>query len=50
MWAQYPVLTAKQLRMAHSSNNIGAFKTIQDALQFYPTADELGIIGETDDN
>ena len=49
-WAQYPVLTAKQQRMAHSSNNVGAFKTIQDALQFYPTADELGIIGETDDN
>lgn len=49
-WAQYPVLTAKQQRMANSWNEAGAFKTVQDALQFYPTEDDLGIFGGEDDN
>ena len=49
-WLQYPALTAKQQRMANSWDKAGAFKTTQDALQFYPTADGLGIIGEADDN
>ncbi|MBQ7922114.1 MAG: hypothetical protein IJ325_06005 [Clostridia bacterium] len=49
-WAQYPVLTAKQQRMANSWNEAGAFKTIQDALQFYPKDDDLRMIGSDDDN
>ena len=49
-WAQYPTLTAKQQRMANSWNEAGAFKTIQDALQFYPTEDELQVIGADDTN
>ncbi len=49
-WAQYPALTAKQQRMANSWNEAGAFKTIQDALQFYPKDGDLRIIGgESDD-
>jgi len=43
-WLQYPALTAKQQRMANSWNEAGAFKTIQDALQFYPTEEDLEII------
>ena len=35
-WLQYPVVTAKEMRMSASGNNAGAFRTIQDALQFYP--------------
>ena len=49
-WAQYPALTAKQQRMANSWNEAGAFKTIQDALQFYPKDDDLRMIGSDDDN
>ena len=49
-WAQYPALTAKQQRMANSWNEAGAFKTIQDALQFYPKDDALRMIGSDDDN
>ncbi len=48
-WVQYPVLTAKGQRIANSWNEAGAFKTVQDALQFYPTEDELEVIG-ADDN
>jgi len=44
-WVQYPALTAKQQRMANSWNEAGAFKTIQDALQFYPKDDDLRMIG-----
>lgn len=35
-WAQYPVLTAKEQRIISSWTESGAFKTIQDALQFRP--------------
>ncbi len=49
-WLQYPALTAKQQRMAHSWNEAGAFKTIQDAMQFYPTEDDLEVFGGGDDN
>ena len=38
-------LTAKQQRMANSWSEAGAFKTIQDALQFYPKDDDLRMIG-----
>ena len=47
-WAQYPACTAKQQRIAHSWTEAGAFKTVQDALQFYPTEDDLGIFGSDD--
>lgn len=49
-WVQYPALTAKQQRMMNSWNDAGAFKTVQDALQFYPTEDDLGIFGGDDNN
>lgn len=35
-WLQYPVVTAKEMRMSVGVNNAGAFRTIQDALQVYP--------------
>ena len=44
-WLQYPALTAKQQRMANSWNEAGAFKTIQDALQFYPIEEDVDIFG-----
>ena len=49
-WAQYPALTAKQQRMANSWNEAGAFKTIQDALQFYPTDEDVGVINASGEN
>ena len=36
-WMQYPVMTAMEKRMTNIWNDAGAFKTIQDALQFLPT-------------
>lgn len=36
-WMQYPVMTAMEKRMTNSWIDAGAFKTIQDALQFRPT-------------
>lgn len=36
-WLQYPAMTAKEKRMTYGWNDAGAFMTIQDALQFYPT-------------
>ena len=35
-WLQYPVLTAKEKRKLDNLANMEPFKTIQDALQFYP--------------
>ncbi|MBE6540882.1 MAG: hypothetical protein E7672_00320 [Ruminococcaceae bacterium] len=35
-WMQYPAMTAKEKRMSNGWNDAGAFKTIQDALQFFP--------------
>ncbi|MBE6935974.1 MAG: hypothetical protein E7458_05665 [Ruminococcaceae bacterium] len=37
---QYPVLTAKGMRMRNGWRDAGAFLTVQDALQFYPNAAE----------
>lgn len=34
--AQYPVLTAKESRMTRSGTVNGVFRTVQDALQFFP--------------
>lgn len=42
-WMQYPVLTAKEQRIANSFNTAGAFDTVQDALQFYPTEDSVDV-------
>ncbi len=36
-WLQYPAMTAMENRMTNGQNNAGGFKTIPDALQFYPT-------------
>ena len=49
-WAQYPARTAKQHRMTVGLNVTGAFKTVQDALQFHPTEDNLRILGEDHKN
>lgn len=40
-WRQYPVLTAKQHRIANSWNEAGAFFTVQGAIQFSPTEGEI---------
>lgn len=39
-WLQYPALTAKEKRMQNNFAHMGVFKTVQDALQFYPN-DEI---------
>ena len=36
-WMQYPAVTAMEMRMRNGWNDAGAFKTVQDALQFYST-------------
>ncbi len=42
-WFQYPVQTAIDRRMAGAFNQNGAFLTVQDALQFYPTEEEINL-------
>jgi len=42
---QYPVLTAVEKRMTNSWNDAGAFFTVQDALQFYPTEGGAELLG-----
>ena len=49
-WLQYPALTAKQNRMASSWNISGVFKLVQDALQFYPTEEDVGVINASGEN
>ena len=49
-WMQYPVLTAKQNRMTNTWSDADAFKTIQDALQFYPSEEDVGVIGASGEN
>lgn len=44
-WFQYPVVTAMENRMQNSWSDAGAFKTVQDALQFYPTSEGVEMIG-----
>lgn len=41
-WLQYPAITAKQKHTTSGVGSTNVFKTIQDALQFFPNADELG--------
>lgn len=43
-WLQYPAVTAMEKRMANSWNDTGAFMTVQDALQFYPTNEGVEMI------
>ena len=43
-WLQYPAVTAMEKRMTSWQNNAGAFRTVQDALQFYPTEEDIELI------
>ena len=43
-WFQSPAVSAMENRMQNSWNRAGAFKTVQDALQFYPTDKSVEII------
>lgn len=43
-WIQYPAMTAMEKRMTNRRNNAGVFKTVQNALQFYPTSEGVEII------
>lgn len=43
-WLQYPAMTAMEKRMTNSGNDAGAFMTVQDALQFYPTNEGVEMI------
>ena len=45
-WFQYPVHTAIDRRMAGAFNQDGAFLTVQDALQFYPTEEGADLLFE----
>lgn len=44
-WLQYPVMTAMEQRIANSWSKAGAFFTVQDALQFYPTEEGAQRLG-----
>ena len=48
-WLQYPAITAKQKHMISGVSSTYVFKTIQDALQFYPNAEELGPLNSRDE-
>ncbi len=43
-WLQYPAMTAMEKRMTYGWNDAGSFKTIQDALQFFPTDESTELI------
>lgn len=43
-WLQYPAMTAMEKRMTSWQNDAGAFLTVQDALQFYPTEEGIELI------
>lgn len=43
-WMQYPAVTAMEMRMRSGWSDAGAFKTVQDALQFYPTDEGTKVI------
>lgn len=40
-WLQYPVVTAQTYRMTCTQSNGGAFRTVQQALQFFPADGQL---------
>ena len=41
---QYPAMTAMEARMSNGLNWYGPFYTVQDALQFYPTAESADLL------
>ena len=43
-WMQYPAMTAMEKRMTNGWSDAGAFRTVQDALQFYPTDEGVKLI------
>lgn len=43
-WLQYPAMTAEEYRKSGIWSDSGAFRTIQDALQFYPSDDGVEMI------
>lgn len=43
-WMQYPAVTAMEMRMRNGWSDAGAFKTVQDALQFYSTDEGAKLI------
>lgn len=43
-WFQYPAVTAMEKRMTNGWNKAGVFRTVQDALQFYPTEEGIELI------
>lgn len=43
-WMQYPAMTAMEMRMRSGWSDAGAFRTVQDALQFYPTDEGAKLI------
>ena len=43
-WLQYPAITAMEKRMTNGWSDAGAFKTVQDALQFYLTDEGAKLI------
>ena len=47
-WLQYPAITAKQKHMTAGASDTNAFQTIQDALQFFPDAEELKALNGSD--
>lgn len=47
-WLQYPALTAKQEVLTFGFGRNNAFKTIQDALQFFPNDKDSGSLNSTD--
>ncbi|MBE6568812.1 MAG: hypothetical protein E7658_01170 [Ruminococcaceae bacterium] len=48
-WRQYPFRTAKQQRMMTSQNRVGAFMTVQDALQFNAAEEKTQVIGGSEE-
>ena len=40
-WLQYPVVTAMEKRLTTTWEDSGAFRTVQDALQFFPADGQL---------
>lgn len=43
-WRQYPAVTAVEKRMTNNWREAGVFRTVQDALQFYPTEQGIKMI------
>ena len=43
-WFQYPVESAMENQLSGSWNLNGPFKLVQDALQFYPTEEEIKML------